>query len=86
MNQLVSEGGGRKRQAEADRALNPTRVPIKQGLELLGRMSRSRFYVLAAQGVFDVFKDGTKTLISVESIDRYNASLPRARIGKQVSA
>jgi hypothetical protein len=44
-------------------------------------MSRSAFYEKAH--LFDVYKDGTKTTVGTSSIHRYNASLPRARIGKR---
>lgn len=66
--------------------LKPDRIPLKHALVLLGGMSRSAFYVKAAKGVFDLFKEGEKTTVGMPSIERYNASLPRARIGKQVGA
>jgi hypothetical protein len=61
----------------------PAVVPLKVALRLLGNKSRSVFYVEAAQGKFDVFKDGVKTLVSVASINRYIAKLPRAQIGRK---
>ena len=59
--------------------LKPDRVPLKHALVLLGNMSRSGFYEKAY--LFDVYKGGTKTTVGTSSIDRYNASLPRAKIG-----
>lgn len=63
--------------------LKPDRVPLNHALVLLGKMSRSRFYELAALGVFDLFKDGAKTLVGVPSIQRYNKSMPRAKLGSK---
>jgi hypothetical protein len=64
--------------------LKPSRVPIRHALVLLGNMSRSVFYDKAH--LFDLYKEGTKTTVGVASIDRYNASLPRARIGGKQAA
>jgi hypothetical protein len=66
--------------------LNPDRVPLRHALVMLGGMSRSRFYELAAEGVFDVFKDGTRSTVGVQSVRKYNASRERAKIGKQRTA
>jgi hypothetical protein len=63
--------------------LAPDRVPLRHALVMLGRMSRSRFYELAAEGKFDTYKDGSKLTVGTPSIDKYNASLPPAKIGKQ---
>jgi hypothetical protein len=64
-------------------ALKPKAVPIKVALHLLGDKSRSQFYVEAADGEYDLFKDGAKTLVGLESIERHNKKLPRAKIGKR---
>jgi hypothetical protein len=63
--------------------LKPDRVSLNHALELLGHMSRSRFYEKAAQGVFDLYKDGVKTLVGLPSIERYNKSMPRAKLGSK---
>jgi hypothetical protein len=63
-------------------ALKPFAVSIKTALELLGGKSRSQFYVDVGAGKLDVIKDGNKTLVILESIERYIASLPRAQIGR----
>jgi hypothetical protein len=90
-----------RERAQLTATLKPDRVPIKHALVLAGNMSRARFYELAAKGVFDIYKEGVKSTVGVESIDRYNASLPpsqvsnierynaerlRAKIGKQRTA
>jgi hypothetical protein len=55
--------------------LRPRAVPIKEACRLLGYKARSEVYILVKEGVLDAFKDGTKTLISIESIEAYNANL-----------
>jgi hypothetical protein len=72
--------------SESQGALKPEVVSIKTALELLGGKSRSQFYVEAARGEYELFKDGEKTLVSVASINRRISQLPRARIGKPVGA
>jgi hypothetical protein len=64
--------------------LAPDRVPLRHALVKLGGMSRSAFYEKAH--LFDVYKDGSKVTVGVQSIHRYNNSLPRAKIGKQRGA
>jgi hypothetical protein len=63
--------------------LKPDRVSLNHALELLGDMSRSRFYEKAALGVFDLYKDGAKTVVGVPSIERYNAGMRRAKLGSK---
>jgi hypothetical protein len=63
-------------------ALKPFAVSIKTALELLGGKSRSQFYVDVGAGKLDVIKDGNKTLVILESIERHLASLPRAKFGR----
>jgi hypothetical protein len=72
-----------RERAQLTVTLKPDKVPIKHGLVMLGHMSRSRFYELAAAGVFDIYKDGVKSLVGVASIERYSAQRPRARINQQ---
>lgn len=44
-------------------------------------MGRTRFYDLIAQGKIEAVKDGSKTLIPVESAEAWAASLPRFKSG-----
>ena len=69
-----------QRRRETREALNPDFVPLPEGLVLLGGMSRSRAYELAGLGLIDFFKDGARTIVSTESINRYLRSLARAKI------
>jgi hypothetical protein len=55
-------------------------VPIPVGGLLLGNKSRSEMYKLAGDGFLDFVKDGTRTLVTLDSIASYNASLKRAEI------
>jgi hypothetical protein len=64
--------------------LNPDRLPLRYALVKLGKMSRSVFYDKAH--LFDIYKEGSKITVGVASIDRYNASLPRAQIKRQAGA
>jgi hypothetical protein len=62
--------------------LRPFAVTVKKALWLLGDKSHSQFYDEAANGEYDLLKDGSKTLVTLESIERHNAKLPKAKIGK----
>src|SRR5262249_47005757 len=55
-------------------------VSIKMARGLLGGKSRSGIYEAAGRNELDLVKDGAKTLVTTDSIDRYNASRPRAKI------
>lgn len=54
-------------------------VPIKVACEILAR-GRSRIFELLGLGKLKGVKDGTRTLITVESIRTYQASMPPAVI------
>jgi len=55
----------------------PFAVPIKEAQKLLGEKARSEVYEEIKKGALDAVKDGTKTLITMESIQRRQAALPR---------
>jgi hypothetical protein len=61
-------------------ALEPYAVPIPEAQRLLGDKSHSTMYELLGRGLLDAVKDGAKTLITLESIRRYSASLLPAKI------
>jgi hypothetical protein len=61
--------------------LRPYAVPLRtKGRELLGGKAVSQIYEEAARGKLELVKDGKRTLITLRSIDRYNAALPAAKI------
>jgi hypothetical protein len=60
--------------------LKPYAVPVREAQRLLGNKSRGELYEEIGKGNLDAIKDDTKTLIVVESIDRYMKSLPPAKI------
>jgi hypothetical protein len=55
-------------------------VTIARAQKALGDKARSEVYAAASRGELDLVKDGAKTLVTVESIRRYQASRPRAVI------
>jgi hypothetical protein len=63
--------------ATAEPPLRPQAVPIQRARVLLGDKSRSSIYEAVNEGKLDALKDGARTLITVESIERYMAALPR---------
>jgi hypothetical protein len=64
-------------------ALNPDRLPLRH---TLARINKSRSWFYENAHLFDVYKDGTRLTVGVPSINRYNASVPPAKIGKQRTA
>jgi hypothetical protein len=64
----------------ATEPLRPFAVSIKTARGLLGGKSRSGIYEAAGRNELDLVKDGAKTLVTTDSIARYNASRPRAKI------
>jgi hypothetical protein len=64
----------------SDNALKPFAVNMRTALELLGRMSRSYIYEAAGRGELDLIKDGGKTLVTLQSIERRQQSLPRLEV------
>jgi hypothetical protein len=60
--------------------LEPVAVSIPIAQHLLGDKSHSALYELLGRGELDAIKDGTKTLITLESIRARMARLPRAKI------
>jgi hypothetical protein len=61
-------------------ALEPYAVPIREAQRLLGDKAHSEIYVLVGRGQLTAVKDGVKTLIVLDSIKKYSASLPPAKI------
>jgi hypothetical protein len=63
-------------------ALDPltAAVTIKRAQKALGDKCRSEIYEAAGRGELDLVKDGAKTLVTVESIKRYQATRPPAVI------
>ena len=55
--------------------LKPRAVPIPKARWLLG----SQVYVMLGRGELDAVKDGSRTLITLESIERRQAALPTAK-------
>ena len=55
-------------------------APFKVGCAY-GKFGVTRAYQLIAAGRIDAYKDGRKTLIDLESVDRYHRSLPRLIMG-----
>jgi hypothetical protein len=68
------------RPPQDDGALRPFAVPIPEAKRLLGNKARSDIYVAIGDGRLSAIKDGNRTLVTVESIDRYMKSLPSANI------
>jgi hypothetical protein len=63
-------------------ALRPSVVTISVARKLLGDKSRSEIYEAIARNDLEALKDGNKTIITVASIEKYIARLPRAKIGR----
>lgn len=49
-----------------------------------GGFGKTRFYQLVAAGRIEAVKDGRRTMINLNSVDRYLDSLPRMRSGPLV--
>jgi hypothetical protein len=63
-----------------EQPIKPYAVSIRMTQRLLGDKSRSEVYSAIGQGKLDAVKDASKTLVIVESIERYLAALPAAKI------
>jgi hypothetical protein len=61
-------------------ALKPFAVTIPVAQQLLGNKARSEVYREIASGRLTAVKDNGKTLITVESIERRQQSLPIAKM------
>jgi hypothetical protein len=60
--------------------LRPHAVAMPLARKLLADKSRSEVYEEIGLGNLDAVKDGAKTLITLESIERYMSKLPPAKI------
>jgi hypothetical protein len=67
-------------QGDATLALTPIAVPISEARKLLGNKGRSQLYEALGRGELRAIKDGSKTLVLLESIRAYMAALPPAKI------
>src|ERR1700683_3914199 len=65
--------------------LKPIAVKIETARVLLAGKARSQIYELIARGELEALRDGTRTLITTSSIDRYMAALPPARFGRALT-
>jgi len=65
--------------------IKPFAVSIRVAQKLLGDKARSVVYDEIGRGRLEAIKDGGKTLIVLESIERYMASLPEAKIKRSPS-
>jgi hypothetical protein len=61
-------------------APEPYAVRMSEARRRLANKSRSGMYEAIAAGKLIAVKDGARLLITVESINRYSASLPAAKI------
>jgi hypothetical protein len=62
-------------------SLRPFAVPLRrEARRLLGNKSYSSIYEAIGRGELTAVKDGQKTLLTLESIERYMRSLPAAKI------
>ena len=59
-----------------DSTNKPFAVPIREAGSLLGDKARSEIYAEVGRGRLVAVKDASKTLITLESIERYMRSLP----------
>ena len=48
---------------------------------MYGKFGVTKAYELIEAGLIDAYKDGRKTLLDLDSIDRYHRSLPRLIMG-----
>jgi len=56
----------------------PYAVSVREAGRLQG-LGRSSVYEQIERGELEAFKDGTRTLVTVESIERRQANLPRVK-------
>jgi hypothetical protein len=63
-----------------DSPIKPFAVPMRVAARLLGDKARSEIYAEVGRGRLVAVKDASKTLITLESIERYMKSLPHAKI------
>jgi hypothetical protein len=71
-------------QAQADpiavETVKPFGMKPKQASAYLGGKAVSEIYDAAGRGDLDLVKDGASTLVTFASLERYAASLPKAKI------
>jgi excisionase family DNA binding protein len=59
--------------------IKPITVSVQECARIIG-ISRSMIYEAIGRGELDAHKDGDRTLITMASIERRQAALPRAEI------
>jgi excisionase family DNA binding protein len=59
--------------------IKPITVSVQECARIIG-ISRSMIYEAIGQGELDAVKDGDRTLVTMTSIERRQAALPRAKI------
>jgi excisionase family DNA binding protein len=59
--------------------IKPITVSVQECARIIG-ISRSMIYEAIGQGELDAHKDGDRTLITMASIERRQAALPKAKI------
>jgi hypothetical protein len=77
---MIPDEKTKKRPRRTDSGMRPFAVPLPEASRLLGNKSHSEIYNEVGLGNLDAVKDGYKTLITIESIDRYTAAWPPAKI------
>jgi excisionase family DNA binding protein len=60
-------------------SIKPITVSVQECARIIG-ISRSMIYEAIGDGELDAIKDGGRTLITMASIERRQAALPRAKI------
>jgi len=61
------------------------RVTVKEACAY-ARMGKSRLFELIAAEKIDAYKDGRSTLVDLNSIDRYQAKLPKRAVRRVAAA
>jgi len=61
--------------------MRPRLVLFKEGCRYLG-YGKSKAYALIAEGKIKAFRMGSKTMLDLDSIDQYHASLPQLEPGE----
>lgn len=60
------------------------RVPVKEAMRY-ARMGHSKLYELIAEGKIDAYRDRGRTLIDLNTVDRYQASLEKIKPKRRAS-
>jgi hypothetical protein len=63
--------------SEVKPIIEPLIVSVKQARALLGGYGNNKFWALARAGAFELVGDEHKRFVTVESLKRYVANMPR---------